>query len=145
MCKYSHLIGRNPNAIIRLLHLNVNYNYFSFAGITFHQTKGTAMGAAFSPTVANIFMSKIIEQFIRTQTITPFLLVRYIDDIFIIWTNSIDELETFLDQLNYFHPNLSFTHNSSYTSIDFLDLSIFKGYQFSITNILDTKTYQKSQ
>ena len=145
MCAHPDLIAINPNAIIQLLHVNVNYNYFTFAGLNFQQIKGTAMGAAFSPTVANIYMSKIIKQFLQTQSTTPFLLLRYIDDIFIIWNNTIEELETFLGRLNSFNPNLKFTHEFSSTSIDFLDLTIFKGNCFNVTNLLDTKTYQKPQ
>ena len=57
MLERRHLILTNPNLIIRLLHMNVNYNYFQFAGLCFQQIQGTAMGAAFSPTIANIFMS----------------------------------------------------------------------------------------
>lgn len=36
---------------------SVNYNYFEFSSFIFQHTTGTAMGAAFSPTIANIFMS----------------------------------------------------------------------------------------
>ena len=55
-----HLLMMDPNLIIRLLHLCVNFNYFQFANIFFQQIQGTAMGAAFSPTVANIFMSVVL-------------------------------------------------------------------------------------
>ena len=144
MCAHPDLIAINPNAIKQLLHVNVNYNYFTFAVLNFQQIKGTAMGATFSLTVANIYMSKIIKQFLQTQSTTHFLLFRYIDDIFIIWKNTIEELETFLGRLNSFHPNLKFTHEFT-TSIDFLDLTIFKGNCFNFTNLLHTKTYQKPQ
>ena len=46
------------------------------------------MGATFSPTVANIDMSVTLQSFLRTQTKQPLLLVRYIDDIFMIWTHT---------------------------------------------------------
>ena len=52
-----HLLLFDPNLIIRLLHINVNHNYFEFATLIFQQITGTAMGTAFSPTIANIFMS----------------------------------------------------------------------------------------
>ena len=48
-----HLLPFEPNMIIRLLHTNINHNYFQFASLIFQQIKGTAMGAAYSPTVAN--------------------------------------------------------------------------------------------
>ena len=48
MLEKRHLILSNPNLIIKLLHICVNYNYFEFAGFFFQQTQGTSMGAAFS-------------------------------------------------------------------------------------------------
>ena len=72
-----HLILTNPNLIIRLLHICVNYDYFEFAGLVFQETHGTAMGAAFSPIIANIFLSVILKQFLESQLHQPLLLVRY--------------------------------------------------------------------
>ena len=57
--------------------------------------------------------------------------MRYIDDIFFIWTESEDELEHFLQRLNAFHPNLKFTHEKSKVSINFLDVTVsIKGEEF---------------
>ncbi len=47
MCSHKDLLLFDPNLIIQLLHLSVNSNHFEFAGFTFHQVQGTAMGAAF--------------------------------------------------------------------------------------------------
>ena len=143
MHKHSHLFTFDPNFITRLLHININYNYFNFGNHTFQQVRGTAMGAAFSPTIANIFLSTIIRSFLLTQPIHPLAIARYIDDIVIIWTHTTETLTIFLNNLNSFHPNLCFTHEHSTTSADFLDLTIYKGPDFPITNILDLKTFQK--
>ena len=104
-----HLVLTNPNLIIRLLHICVNYNYFEFAGLVFQQTHGTAMGAAFSPTIANIFLSVILKRFLGSQLHQPLLLVRYIGDIFIIWPNE-KTLDQSISALNSYHPNLKYTH-----------------------------------
>ena len=137
------LILFDPNLTIKLLHANITNNFFIFATYIFQQTSGTAMGAAFSPTIANIFMSIFIRKFLSTQKYQPLLLKRYIDDIFLIWTRSQAELEQFITDLNKFHPSIHFTHHDSSTTVDFLDLTIFKGIEFEYTNILDLKTYQK--
>ena len=144
MQKRRNLISADPNLIIRLLHLNINFNYFLFADLYFQQIQGTAMGAAFSPTIANIFMSVTLQNFLKTQPNQPVLLVRYIDDIFMIWPD-MNTLDQFLSNLNAFHPNLKFTHTSSNSTIDFLDLTIYKGPNFSTTHKLDMKTFQKEQ
>ena len=139
-----HLLLTDPNLIIQLLYVNINFNYFQFAGFVFQQTQGTAMGAAFSPTIANIFMSVTLKNFLKTQLHQPLLLVRYIDDIFMIWPNE-HTLNQFLLALNNYHQNLKFTHTSSKSSINFLDLTIYKGPDFHITNQLDLRTFQKPQ
>ena len=102
MQKKRHLLRINLNLIIRLLHVFVNYNYFQFSNIFFQQTHGTA---AFSPTIANIFMSVKLKKFPTTQPDQTLLLARYIDDIFI----NEETLDQFLIALNQFHPNLKFT------------------------------------
>ena len=140
---HSHLLTFDPNLIIQLLHININNNYFTFGNTTFKQIKGTAMGAPFSPTMANIFMSVILSKFLRTQSIRPLFIKRYIDDILMIWTGTPNQLDLFLQDLNHFHPNLDFTHQQSASSIDFLDVTIYKGPSFHFSNILDCKTFQK--
>ena len=50
--------------------------------------------------------------------------MRYIEDIFFIWTESEDELEGFLQRLNAFHANLKFTHEKSKVSIKCLDVTV---------------------
>lgn len=144
MYKRRHLVLMDPNLIIQLLQVNVNYNYFSFAGLCFQQTHGTAMGAAFSPTIANIFLSVTLSRFLQTQETKPVLLTRYIDDIFVIWPKK-ETINNFLSELSKFHPNLIFTHACSESTIDFLDLTIYKGPHFPATQILDIKTFQKPQ
>ena len=145
MFEHRHLILFDPNLIIRLLHLNVNHNFFNFADLTFQQIKGTAMGAAFSPSVANIYMSVSLRRFLRTQPKKPQLLVRYIDDVFLLWPHSLDELKSFLKDLNNFNAAIHYTYEYSPSSANFLDLTIYKGPSFHYTNTLDTKTYQKPQ
>ena len=45
--------------------------------------------------------------------------MRHIDDTFLIWNEKADILESFLQSLNAFHPNLKFTHDKSKVSIIF--------------------------
>ena len=103
------------------------------------------MGAAFSPSTANIYMSVKIRRFLRTQRKKPQKLLWYIDDIFMLWPHNSDELETFLTDLNTFNPPLNYTYECSPSTANFLDLTIYKGPHFHYTNTLDTKTYQKPQ
>ena len=120
----------------------MNNNYFEFAGSTFLQEDGTAMGAAFLPTIANIFMSTIVKQFLSTTPENPILLKRYIDDIFMVWPRC-QNLNNFLHRLNNHHPKIKFTSMQSKKSIDFLDITVYKDSDFNKTGKLSTSTYQK--
>lgn len=60
-----------------------------------------------------------------------------------IWPHSKDEFMEFLDLLNSQRESIKFKHEISENSIDFLDLTIFKGQNFEQTHILDTKVYFK--
>ena len=116
----------------------MNHNYFEFADYFFTKLTGTAMGAAFSPTIANIFMSVFFRKFLYTIDEHPLLLTRYIDDIFLIWPKELN-LTKFTQALN----SITFTTTSSNNSINFLDLTIYKGNSFTNIKILDIKTFQK--
>ena len=85
MCKNPDLIIFYPNLITHLLHLNMTNNYFQFTEFIFLQSEGTAMGASFSPTIANIFMSSFLNNFLLTVNEHPLFMRRYIDDIVILW------------------------------------------------------------
>ena len=68
-------------------------------------------------------MDESEQDFLQTQDHQPFLWLRYIDDIFFIWTHGKKKLQNFLQKLNKFHPNIKFTHESSKENISFLDLN----------------------
>ena len=77
--------------------------------------------------------------FLKTQDLQPFIWLRYIDDIFFIWTHGEAELKRFMEKLNQFLPNLKFTYESSQKKVAFLDLNV------SLENgCITTDLYSKS-
>ena len=139
MHSHRELVLFDPNLIIKLLHISINSNYFNFANLTFLQIQGTAMGASFSPTIGNIFMSVLLRKFFSTQPNQPILLKRYIDDIFMIWPANLD-VHNFMGTLNNHHPTVKFTYNCSLTSVEFLDLTVYKSHTPSNQDILKIYT-----
>ena len=56
-------------------------------------------------------MSQDIETaFCETQELQSLVWIRYIDDIFFIWTHGEQEIQTFLRGLNNFHTDIKFTY-----------------------------------
>lgn len=117
---------RPSNSILTLLSLCLRYNDFIFNGQYFLQTKGTAMGKKFAPAYANIFMGVFEDSFLSSCSLKPSHYYRYIDDIFGVWNHSLFEFYTFINYFNSFYTDIkvkAYIHN---TSVDFLDLTIFK-------------------
>ena len=50
--------------------------------------------------------------------------LRYIDDIFFIWTHSEEQLKEFMRELNSFDSNIKFTYEYSNKRVSFLDLQV---------------------
>ena len=50
--------------------------------------------------------------------------LRFIDDIFAIWTHGLDKLQTFLSHVNRSHPTIKFKYTFSTQLVNFLDTTI---------------------
>ena len=126
--------------VTTLLSLILTLNNFIFNGINYLQKIGVAMGTKCAPTYANIFMGDFEEKYIYPflgQCSTLYL--RFIDDIFMIWNGSQDELNTFIETLNQQHNTIKFDIKTSTKEIDFLDTKVF----IDENNLLKTKLYTK--
>ena len=99
-------------------------SFFEFNSDTFQQISGTAIGNKFAPPYACIYMDQVEQKFLATQINQPLIWLRYIDDIFFIWTHGEKELERFMSSFNSFTPNLNFTYKSRKKDISFLDFKV---------------------
>ena len=64
-------------------------------------------------------MEYIETEFLKAQIIKPWLWKRFIDDIFIIWTDSGKNLNKSLKDLNEFYRNLKFTYEKPQEKLTF--------------------------
>ena len=98
------------------------------------------MGTICAPSYANIFMGRFeseriypkIESFIQSY-------LRYIDDVFLIWTGSKEEFIRFVEELNQCHESIKFDYEISDESIHFLDTTVY----ITEEGTLKTKLYTK--
>ncbi|CAH2301995.1 Hypothetical predicted protein [Pelobates cultripes] len=105
------------------LFLTLSNNYFRFEKNFYIQETGTAMGSAIAPTYANSFMFAYENTHILCkyqEQLTSYH--RFVDDIFILWKGTIEELETMVVELNNLDSpiRLTLTHNTE--KIQFLDV-----------------------
>ena len=110
--------------LIKMAEFVLSKNFFEFNSDIFQQISGTAIGTKLAPSYACIYMDQVEQKFLATQINQPLIWLRYIDDIFFIWTHGEKELEKFMSSFNSFTPNLKFTYESSKKDISFLDLKV---------------------
>ncbi len=71
----------------------------------------------------------------------PFMWYHFIDDMFIIWTHGLPELEKFISRLNHAHPTLKFTYSISQTQLSFLDTCHQRWPHFTHWSVCQTHRY----
>ena len=95
-----------------------------FNGKMYQQVDGVTMGSPLGPTLANFFLAHYESKMLSVQKeLHPRLYIRYVDDIFAVFTNGTD-FKTFFNELNTQHNNLKFTFEIGTDSLPFLDTEI---------------------
>ena len=112
------------SSLCTLLEKVLTMNNFDFAGRHFLQVGGTAMGTKVAPSFANTYMGWFENQFVYTYPIQPLIWVRYIDDIFQIWTHGIEEFRKFEKHLNQVVESIKFETDISPIEVHFLDVTV---------------------
>ena len=135
--------SRPDSELLELLELNLTKNDFEFDGKTYLQISGTAMGKKFAPSYANIYMALWEETALEKCRLKPTYYLRFLDDIFGIWTHTMDEFREFITVLNTHHASITVKSVTSREQIDFLDVTAYKGPEFNNSGKLDLKVFFK--
>ena len=131
------------DSFCKLVELGIKCNNFNFNGNHYYQCRGVAMGHRASPSISDIVIYYLEERILALAKNNIFTWLRFRDDVFAIYTGSINEATCFLNQANEIHPTLKFKYNISETQGIFLDTVVFEGKRFQKENILDFKPYVK--
>lgn len=139
-----HPDPRRPDVeLLKLLEINLTRNDFMFNGKYYLQVKGTAMGKKFAPAYANIFMANWEREVFLKCDKKPAYYLRYLDDIWGVWTGSMQEFQDFVQVLNAHDPSIQLTTEMNGQFIDFLDTTVFKGPEFALDSKLHIKVFFK--
>jgi len=138
-------VCRPDREILDLLKICLTCNEFEFAGRLFLQILGTAMGKAFAPSLANMYLHKLDAQAIEYAGTNLDLFSRFIDDIFFIWLASREDLKQFESFLNGLIPGITINLKVSSQHIEFLDVLIYTTPDTSNLDrcIINTKVFFK--
>ena len=97
------------------------------------------MGTKCAIISANPFMSHFEETYIYNLINNKCSFYKKFIDVIIMWKGSLDDLKTFVGQLNTLHPTIKFDAKYSLTSIEFLDTRIYKSTDGKLQTTLYTK------
>ncbi|XP_065672126.1 uncharacterized protein LOC136089953 [Hydra vulgaris] len=122
----------SPGIIGNLIEEILSNSTFSFGDKHYHQLTGTSMGTRVAPCYANLFMGRLDEQITNQFPNHITFYRRFIDDIFFIFQGPIEVLDQICNYMNTIHPTIKFTFNHSATSINFLDILLYKNDQGNI-------------
>ena len=119
--------------ILEGIQLILENNTFCFDDIHYKQVKGTAMGTKFAPIFATLtigYLEETLYREIKNTFGTDFgnyfenNWKRFLDDCFVPWTKSEQDLKTLHEILNNLHKDISFTMQFSNVEQSFLDVLV---------------------
>ena len=139
----------NTEFLLQALKIILEENTFCFDGKIYRQIKGTAMGTKVAPTYANLVMGYLEQnlyrevknqfgnelfEYVKTQW------KRYLDDCFVFWNRTPEELDAFHRIVNSLHTSIKFTMEKNRKELPFLDILIKREENKIITDIYYKKT-----
>ena len=84
------------------------------------------MGKDYAPSLANIFLQKFDRHAMTDFHSQPELYSRFLDDIFLIWCGSREELNEYQEYFNNLMPGIKVTLCIKHTVTEFLDTLVYK-------------------
>ena len=100
------------------------------------------MGTDFAVVYAYLFSCHLLKRlFSQFDCSSLMFYKRFIDDAVGIWTDDESSPSAFFSQYQSFYPEIRITPSVSFSSVDILDITLFKGDRFHSCGILDTKCF----
>ena len=76
--------------LVEMAEFILKNNFFEFKTKIIQQISGTVIGTKFASPYACLFMDRMENNFLDSEIVKPWLWLRYIDDIFFLWTKGED-------------------------------------------------------
>lgn len=118
--------NRPDDELLELLDITLRGNDLVFAGEIFLQVCGTAMGKAYAPSLADIYLEQFDSAAMNDFRIKPELFYRFIDDVFFLWPGTVEDLMDFNNFLDAVIDGIKINLSWSTISENFLDTTVYK-------------------
>jgi hypothetical protein len=134
---------RPDKELLDLLELTLRNNDFTFNGELFLQVCGTAMGKSYAPSLADLYLESFDESARTGFRTRPLIYFRYIDDVFMVWTGTVEDLREFETFCNNLIPGIQINFEHSPSSVNFLDTTVYFADLDANTRSLETRIFFK--
>ena len=144
------MIISNAHLIIDLLVLVLRNSPMSVDKEYFQQIFGIIMGINVAPILVNIY-KELLENELQNKYIGnpkhkwPVFLKRFIYNGLEIFSGSKEEIISLINRFNTLRESITIDKWSIGNKIKYMDLEIFKGFNFHISSKLDLKLHQKKE
>ena len=122
----------------KLLELVLKLNVFEFNNKYYLQKFGTAMGSKLASAYANVFIGDIEVKILANSRLKPTHYHQFINNIFMTWPFSEEELNWFMAHMNRTNKSIKFTNEKHQNEITFLDVTVYKKNQIRATKQVHT-------
>ena len=139
--------SREKSMVADFLRFILENNFVQVEGEVSRQCSGGAMGTNCLPQAAQLYLAIKWEGVLKRKfgSRFPEVFKRFIDDGFVLFDGSEDELLAFIDALQNELPNINITYQYSQFEVEFLDLVIYKyGSPTASKKSLKVRTHQKA-
>ena len=124
--------------LLRLLQFVLTKTALKFRNMLYEQITERTMRRTCAQNYVIITEGKHEIKFLAISRLQPLKRWRYLDDIYMIWPNTLQELSSYLEALNSFHKNIRFITEGSDTEANFLNVTVQKDNQGHIQTALYT-------
>ena len=101
----------SQGTICQVAKLYLQSTYFQIKYTFYEQLEGAAMGSLLSPVIATLYMEALEEKTLHCFPLQPMMWLRYVDDIFVVWSHGMEVLGDFDNHLNTQDRATQFTTN----------------------------------
>lgn len=138
---------RHKSMVKDLMLFILQHNVVQYRDRRYLQITGGAMGTPVLPPAAQLYLAIKWEGELKQklQAQFPTIFKRFIDDGFVVFQGTEQELLVFLQQLNTLLPNIRITFTYSQSSVDVMDTVIYKSHLYTTSGMcsLKVRTHQK--
>ena len=111
------------NDVMEMAQLVLDTNFFAYEGKYYRQSRGGAMGSAFTQTLANIYMLEWEHDLVQHQLSNNEIYGRYIDDGFMTMNLTREEIDAKMTDVDSKDPSIRISYTIA-SAVDFLDVTI---------------------